>query len=134
MTDRDHFAAAALTGLLANEGDFDDHHIHEPCRRAYAWADAMLRERDLSRAGQIAQEARESGEKCTDGESVPENDHLRHVSQTCRVAEPMPEEKRAEVSFTLTDEEREAIAHAADLLIGSRPGATLRSLLARLGG
>jgi hypothetical protein len=33
---------------------------------------------------------------------------------------------------TLTDEERAAILTAADLLIGSRPGATLRSLLERL--
>jgi NMD protein affecting ribosome stability and mRNA decay len=33
---------------------------------------------------------------------------------------------------TLTDEEREAIAGAADLLIGSKPGATLRKLLERL--
>lgn len=32
----------------------------------------------------------------------------------------------------LTGDEREAIEAAADLLIGSRPGATLRSLLARL--
>jgi hypothetical protein len=33
---------------------------------------------------------------------------------------------------TLTDEEREAILTAADLLIGSKPGATLRNLLERL--
>jgi len=33
---------------------------------------------------------------------------------------------------TLTDAEREAILTAADLLIGSRPGATLRNLLERL--
>jgi hypothetical protein len=32
----------------------------------------------------------------------------------------------------LTDEERAAILTAADLLIGSKPGATLRKLLARL--
>jgi hypothetical protein len=32
----------------------------------------------------------------------------------------------------LTDEERAAILTAADLLIGSKPGATLRSLLDRL--
>jgi hypothetical protein len=32
----------------------------------------------------------------------------------------------------ITDEEREAILTAADLLIGSKPGATLRSLLERL--
>jgi hypothetical protein len=36
------------------------------------------------------------------------------------------------LNFTLTDEEREAIATAADLLIGSKPGATLRKLLERL--
>ena len=33
---------------------------------------------------------------------------------------------------TLTDEERAAIATAADLLIGSKPGAILRKLLERL--
>jgi hypothetical protein len=32
----------------------------------------------------------------------------------------------------LTDEERAAILAAADLLIGSKPGATLRKLLERL--
>jgi len=32
----------------------------------------------------------------------------------------------------ITDEERAAILTAADLLIGSKPGATLRSLLERL--
>lgn len=36
------------------------------------------------------------------------------------------------LNFTLTDEEREAILTAADLLIGSKPGATLRKLLERL--
>jgi hypothetical protein len=35
------------------------------------------------------------------------------------------------LNFTLTDEEREAILTAADLLIGSKPGATLRWLLWR---
>ena len=35
-------------------------------------------------------------------------------------------------SPALTAEEREAILTAADLLIGSKPGATLRSLLERL--
>ena len=36
------------------------------------------------------------------------------------------------LNFTLTDEERAAILTAADLLIGSKPGATLRTLLERL--
>jgi hypothetical protein len=33
---------------------------------------------------------------------------------------------------TLTDDERDAILTAADLLIGSKPGVTLRSLLKRM--
>jgi hypothetical protein len=36
------------------------------------------------------------------------------------------------LNFTLTDEERAAILTAADLLIGSKPGGKLRSLLERL--
>ena len=36
------------------------------------------------------------------------------------------------LNFTLTDDEQAAIITAADLLIGSKPGATLRSLLDRL--
>ena len=36
------------------------------------------------------------------------------------------------LNFTLTDEERAAVLAAADLLIGSKPGATLRKLLERL--
>ena len=45
MTDRDHFAAAALTGLMSArrmEGKGRD----EVCQFAYIWADAMLRERE----------------------------------------------------------------------------------------
>lgn len=38
----------------------------------------------------------------------------------------------AAVEPALTADERAAIATAADLLIGSKPGATLRNLLARL--
>jgi hypothetical protein len=37
-------------------------------------------------------------------------------------------------SPTLTDAERAAILTAADLLIGSKPGAIIRNLLERLGG
>ena len=36
------------------------------------------------------------------------------------------------LNFTLTDAERDAIEEAADLLIGSKPGAILRKLLKRL--
>ena len=43
MTDRDTFAAAALTGLLADDGDRIDHAMTDFTRRAYEWADAMMR-------------------------------------------------------------------------------------------
>ena len=45
MTDRDTFAAAALTGLLADDGDRIDSAMSDFARRAYEWADVMLRER-----------------------------------------------------------------------------------------
>jgi hypothetical protein len=46
MTDRDTFAAAALTGLLADDGDRTDHAMPNFTARAYEWADAMIRERE----------------------------------------------------------------------------------------
>ena len=49
MTDRDHFAAAALTGLLANEGDGPA--LSKTCEYAYRIADAMLRERERTSVG-----------------------------------------------------------------------------------
>ena len=45
ITLRDTFAAAALTGLLADDGDRTDHAMPSFTSRAYEWADAMLRER-----------------------------------------------------------------------------------------
>ena len=45
MTDRDTFAAAALTGLLAGPGD-KDFSVDYWARHAYEAADAMLRERE----------------------------------------------------------------------------------------
>ena len=45
MTDRDTFAAAALTGLLADDGDRIDPAMSDFTRRSYEWADAMLLER-----------------------------------------------------------------------------------------
>jgi len=46
MTDRDIFAAAALTGLLADDGDRTECAMPSFAARAYEWADAMLRERE----------------------------------------------------------------------------------------
>jgi hypothetical protein len=98
MTDRDTFAAAALTGLLA-QGDDADFPENTYWAAAYRMADAMLRER----AG----------------------------------TEPMPKEKRAEVSYTLTAEEREAVAyfatfHGSPREADAKHGKTLRALLERL--
>lgn len=50
MTDRDHFAAAALTGLLA-QGDDGSFSEESYARAAYRWADAMLRERGKTSVG-----------------------------------------------------------------------------------
>ena len=44
MDDRDTFAAAALTGLLA-QGDDGSFSEESYARASYRWADAMLRER-----------------------------------------------------------------------------------------
>lgn len=73
MTDRDHFAAAALTGLLAASDAnswADDLWADDLCRTAYGWADFMLRERDNHPA----------------------------TPDSSPVTKPMPKEKRAEVS------------------------------------
>ena len=125
-------SAAALTGLLtkddaANPQDMAPWWPECACSAAYRWADAMLRERDLSRAGQSATETRASGEKCPGRESV-----TRSGTRNSTPPSPCtPGDGTWLGECTITAEEREAIAHAADLLIGSRHGATLRGLLDR---
>jgi hypothetical protein len=84
MSDRDTFAAAALTGMMSRVSG----KAEAFAEAAYKLADAMLRER-----------GNHSG--------------------------------KPNSSPTLTDAERAAILIAADLLIGSMPGATLRKLLER---
>ena len=69
MTMRDHFAAAALTGLLA-DGEWPSEAYDSASEEAYAHADAMLRRRG----------------------NQPEK------PDSSTVTEPMPKEKRAEVS------------------------------------
>jgi len=108
MTDRDTFAAAALTGLLADDGDRTDHAMPNFTARAYEWADAMLRERNGAVKG------------C---ETVCP--HVRGtVTQHCSL------------NFTLTDDEREAVAFFANIHADDEPpheyADTLRSLLERL--
>ena len=68
MTDRDEFAAAALTGLLADDGDRTEHAMPNFTARAYEWADAMLRERDQTNLDAVP-DARDDGS--TLGNPVP---------------------------------------------------------------
>lgn len=52
MTDRDTFAAAALTGLLSlNRPGLNQQFPTELCELAFRWADAMLREQDKQSVG-----------------------------------------------------------------------------------
>lgn len=110
---RDTFAAAALSGLIASEGS-DSYLMQAFCYRAFAWADAMLRERGIA-----------NRDNCVTGNN-PEMPYP--------VAEPMPQEKRAEVSDTLTDAEREALRIVSSVFPSEKHAATLRGLLDRLGG
>ena len=72
MTDRDHFAAAALTGLLVHAKDgIDEETLDTPsdiAYTAYAMADAMLRER--SRSGKNSSGGTDSAAKCTERDSA----------------------------------------------------------------
>ncbi len=77
MTDRDHFAAAALTGLLVRVGD----ELVSPDRlteSAFAWADAMLAARG----------------------PVAETTESTHVAETCRTTnhDAAPEATAADVA------------------------------------
>ena len=83
-------------------------------KRLRTWCHAV----DADPAQDLMDEAAAEIERLRNGGACP---HVRGtVTQHCTL------------NFTLTDEEREAIETAADLFIGSKPGATLRSLLDRL--
>jgi hypothetical protein len=90
---RDTFAAAALTGLLANPRH-DEDNTEEICHWAWNWAEVMLREREKSRSGQ------------NDAETVPQ--HAK-CTERDRFAKPMQNEKSAEVlprPYEICDEKR----------------------------
>jgi hypothetical protein len=110
MTDRDTFAAAALTGLLGGRPEpYTDEYAGAFAKAAWLLADAMLAARgDALRPADAAY---------TDGLSA--------------ATESKP---------TLTDEEREAVERAIGWILDTGSSfimpvaATLRALLARLGG
>jgi hypothetical protein len=159
---RDTFAAAALTGLLSNiqtyqlvavtrqAYDLADEMLiqRSPRPRAAAAEKAIQDAKDFARIREqfeAWQKERSVGvaemDSASDRKSVatpracasscsqpfdsaPTTQACPHVRGTVT--------QHCSLNFTLTDEERAAILTAADLLIGSKPGATLRSLLERL--
>jgi hypothetical protein len=110
MTDRDYFAAAALTGLLAAPTD-KDRSMDYWARLAFEAADAMLAARG----------------------PVAETPEPQHVAGTCR-----GERQDAAAGVTLTDAERGALKYFSAFGSSSPLGRTychaLENLLARLGG
>ena len=158
MTDRDTFAAAALTGLLAGPGKSAE----QWALQAYLLADAMLRERertnhdavpeakatndggtpkDADGTGNTGESLFESlPDYCWDGDTDGENE-MRIDPDECRDPDLLASEVRrlqaviAAGEPTLTDAEREAIeaAIATEHERGAWQWAdTLRNLLTRL--
>jgi len=152
MTDRDHFAAAALTGLLVHANDgIDEEALDTPsdiAYTAYAMADAMLRERE-----------RREPKTLNSGVYGPEWHAAVPNLDAAPAARAAPSESSAPLgkglgtgdtqepvacSLTLTDAEREALKAAwCDYADAARMhhkptrqeiAATLRGLLERLGG
>lgn len=93
-SDRDTFAAAALTGLIVA---MRDESMSEVCESAYGWADAMLRERANHDAAPAAKAV--STDDRTD-KAAPSQ--CRDRPGDTPVTQPMPKEKRAEVSVRET--------------------------------
>jgi hypothetical protein len=131
MTDRDHFAAAALTALLASGEDCVDPYMASMCERAYEWADAMLRERERTNldpepAGKAAEPESSVplGSVCGTGNTQKPVAWRAYASDGSEAVYSLYEQARAAAdewkwsveplyrSATLTDEEREAIALA----------------------
>jgi hypothetical protein len=126
MTDRDTFAAAALTGLLAHGFCCDP--VSEAAPIAYAMADAML----AAHGAALASGQTSGQDSLAQNQSAPEN------MPACDAQEP------AKQAVTLTDAEREALEWAVEVADSlaecsgagtggepSREADTLRGLLAR---
>lgn len=129
VTDRDHFAAAALAGLLA-QGDDGSFSEESYAVAAYRWADAMLRER-----GNHSEKPNSS----TNHDAAPAATADAERSRTDK-AVIRPGEGAGDTP-TLTDAEREAVAWAARLAQSQRDSrdmagdyaASMRGLLERMG-
>jgi hypothetical protein len=159
MTDRDTLAAAALTGLLAGPGD-KDFSADYWARHAYEAADTMLRERERTtndaspEAGRPSMGAEDGRVRASAlstgntqetvawaiqfaGEDIDVRSVFSDMESACRhVANYAGKNQIVPLyrSPRLTDEEREAIAIAADSTTVCIPPIkeTLRSLLERM--
>lgn len=151
MNDRDHFAAAALTGLV---GECGYHSPEDVAREAYALADAMLRERerttlDPEPAGKAAEP--ESSVPLGSGAALATQEPVGWVAFAADGSESsavysLYEQARAAADEwnwciaplyrqpqpTLTDEERAALMWFSHYGLPERRAASLRKLLARL--
>ena len=138
MTDRDQFAAAALTGLLMN-GDYSTDSIPS---LAYSMADAMLRERNGAVSARETDGRVYARRGCT---SVPHDrptfDQIMHALKTSGEAGDILCTHAAEEieRLTLTNDEREAIREAVGAYNDNdddeecaKIAATLHGLLKRL--
>lgn len=144
MTDRDTFAAAALTGLLA-QGDDGSFSEESYARAAYRWADAMLRERgtaipDATPTQSSVPDSRKWNEPAAwavmeregfDIEGLfPNRDEAADWCGNRQQIVPL----YRQLQHTLTDEEREAVEWAASAAANVDHPAeeTLRKMLERL--
>jgi hypothetical protein len=148
MTDRDHFAAAALTGLLSGKGlqyTADDRGTF--CSAAWALADAMLAARgdtdlDAAPAATASDTENQAGGRRAATSAGECFDRLCDVVDEIVGSYAAPPAS----SVTLTDAERRELdaaaseyEHGAEKIVYGRPAhrrraATIRGLLARSGG
>lgn len=111
MTDRDHFAAAALTGLIVA---MRDESMSEVCESAYDLADAMLRER-----------------RQTNHDAAPA---ATAVSDEARTDKAATSHRRDRPRDTLSEAEIDALECVVEdgRIVGMSAYGRLRSLLVRL--
>jgi hypothetical protein len=140
MTDRDTFAAAALTGLLTKDDAAKPESMAPwwpewACSAAYRWADAMLRERErhhIPDAGKMT-------ENTTNHDAVPEAKAYAdgEPAPKCGGGAGLNHRDGTGNTPTLSESEREAIEQMLDEVSGRASAESwvpdiLRNLLERL--
>lgn len=126
MTDRDTFAAAALTGMLANEGEGPS--LSATCVYAYRIADAMLALRDSRSAKETNHDAAPAARASV--ESVAPQPTTRGDSARTDKAVPRPSEGTGDISEAQIDALECVVEDGR--IVGMSVYGHLRSLLVRL--